>query len=115
MATRHREREIDYRVVDGILERTVTFPDGRSYVHRCTRKVYEEVAHGIEERAASGVTLDPLARELNLPFTQGSVALEFMKERGCVVTRLRRNYPSSNAMFEDAMIEFLYLADHPAP
>ena len=114
MATRHRNREVEYGVVDGVLERTVTFPDGRSYVHRCTRKVYEEVAHGIEERAETGVTLDPLARELDLPFTQVSVALEFMKDQGCVVTRLRRNYPASKAMFEDAMIEFLYLAERPA-
>ena len=35
-----------------------------------------------------------------------AVALAFMKERGCVVTRYRRNYPASDVLFEDAMIEF---------
>jgi len=113
MRNRSREREVDFDVVDGVLERTVTFPDGRFYVHRCTRKVYEEVAYSIEERATDGVTLDPLARELDLPHSQVNVALEYLKERGCVVTRYRRNYPASVALFEDAMIEFLALAEAP--
>jgi len=113
MATRHRERKVIFDVVDGVLERKVIFPDGRTYTHRCTRAIYEEVAHAIEERATEGVTLDPLAKALDLPFTQVNVALEFMKERGCVVTRTRRNYPASACMFEDAMIEFTYLADLP--
>ena len=113
MRNRSREREVEFDVVDGVLERTVTFPDGRSYVHRCTRKVYEEVAYSIEERAGEGVTLDPLVRALDLPHSQVNVALEFLKERGCVVTRCRRNYPASGAMFEDAMIEFLALTEAP--
>ena len=113
MATRHRERDVNFDVVDGVLERMVIFPDDRSYTHRCTRQVYEEVAHAIEEHARDGVTLDPLARALDLPFSQVNVALEFMKERGCVVTRCRRNYPASNCLYEDAMIEFYYLAEAP--
>jgi len=113
MPTRHRERNVIFDVVDGVLERRVIFPDGRTYTHRCTRDVYEEVAHAIEERGAQGVTLDPLAKALDLPFTQVNVALEFMKERGCVVTRGRRNYPASNCLFEDAMVEFTFLAELP--
>jgi hypothetical protein len=114
MATRHRNRNVIFDVVDGVLERKVVFPDGRSYTHRCTREIFEAVAHAIEEWAASGgVTLDPLAKALDLPSTQINVALEFMKERGCVVTRGRRNYPASNVLFEDAMTEFMYLAEAP--
>jgi len=113
MATRHRERNVIFDVVDGVLERRVIFPDGRTYTHRCTRAVYEEVAYAIEERAGDGVTLDPLAKALDLPFTQVNVAIEFMKERGCVVTRGRRNYPASNFLYEDAMIEFTFLAELP--
>jgi len=113
MATRHRERNVIFDVVDGVLERKVIFPDDRTYTHRCTREVYEEVAHAIEERGAQGVTLDPLAKALDLPFTQVNVALEFMKERGCVVTRGRRNYPASTFLYEDAMIEFTFLAELP--
>jgi len=113
MATRHRQRNVIFDVVDGVLERKVIFPDGRMYTHRCTREVYEEVAYAIEERAGDGVTLDPLAKALDLPFTQVNVALEFMKERGCVVTRGRRNYPASNILYEDAMIEFTFLAELP--
>ena len=113
MATHHRSRNVIFDVVDGVLERKVIFPDGKTYTHRCTRKVYEEVAHAIEERGADGVTLDPLAKALDLPFTQVNVALEFMKERGCVVTRGRRNYPASNFLYEDAMIEFTFLAELP--
>ncbi len=113
MATRHRERNVIFDVVDGVLTRTVIFPDRRTYTHRCTRAIYEEVAHAIDERPKQGVTLDPLAKALDLPLTQVNVALEFMKERGCVVTRARRNYPASNFLYEDAMIEFTYLAELP--
>ncbi|MBI1371812.1 MAG: hypothetical protein GC159_03505 [Phycisphaera sp.] len=113
MATRHRDRNVIFDVVDGVLTRTVAFSDGRSYTHRCTREVFEEVAYAIEQRATEGATLDPLAKALDLPFTQVNVAMEFMKERGCVVTRGRRNYPASIAMYEDAMCEFTFLAEMP--
>ena len=36
-----------------------------------------------------------------------------MKERGCVEVRRRRTYPASDMVYEDAMIEFMYLADAP--
>ena len=40
------------------------------------------------------------------PSTQTAVAMAFMKERGCVVTRYRRNYAAGRCVFEDAMIEY---------
>ena len=116
MATRHRQRNVMFDVVDDHLVRTVAFPDGRSYTHRCTRQVFEDVAHTIAERATSGgqgVTLEPLVRTMDAPHTQVSVALEFVLERGCFSTRLRRHYPASVCLFEDAMCEFLFLAELP--
>ncbi|HEY7009393.1 MAG TPA: hypothetical protein VH395_10650 [Jatrophihabitantaceae bacterium] len=71
--------------------RTVTFPaDGRSYRHRCSIESYQAVAYAVGHTPAEGpegVTLERLARSLDLPFTKANVALEFMKERGVVVTR----------------------------
>jgi len=115
MRRRHRDQDrvINFDVVDGVLVRQVTLPDGRTYTHRCTRQVFEEVAHHVDEQGSEGVTLDPLAEALDAPSTQVNVALEFLKERGCVVTRGRRNYPASSGVFEDAMIEFCYLAEAP--
>jgi len=110
---RDEQRNVRFEVLDGRLVRTVALPDGRSYVHRCTREVFEAVAHAVEQRAADGVTLDPLAQALDAPATQVNVALEFLKERGCLVTRCRRNYPASGVLFEDAMTEFCYLRDLP--
>ena len=110
MATRHRKRDVSFTVLDDHLVRTVGFPDGRTYTHRCTRDTFREVAFGIEERAAAGVTMESLASDLDLPLTQVNVAMEFMKERGCIEVRRRRTYPASGWLYEDAMIEFMHLA-----
>lgn len=110
---RQENREVCFQVRDDILEMLVRFPDQpqRNYTHRCTRDVFREVAFAIEEMAASGSTLDDLVAALDAPFTQVNVALAFMKERGCVETRGRRSYPASGQLYEDAMIEFMYLAE----
>jgi hypothetical protein len=55
--------------------------------------------------------MESLASSENIPFTQANVALEFLKERGVVVTRFRRSYPASSAAFEDAMVEFYALRE----
>ena len=115
MPTRSRSRIVTFDVVDDHLEMKVVFPDtpGRDYVHRCTRDIFREVAFTIEEKAAGGTTLEDLVAAMDAPFTQVNVALAFMKERGCVEVRRRRTYPASDAVYEDAMIEFMYLADAP--
>ena len=53
----------------------------------------------------------PLARSLDAPYTQVNVALGFLKERGCLVTRLRRHYPASTFLFEDAITEYFARAE----
>lgn len=115
MPTRHRNRIVNFDVVDDHLEMKVTFPDqpDAGYVHRCTRDIFREVAFTIEELAAGGTTLEELVAAMDAPFTQVNVALSFMKERGCVEVRRRRSYPASAALYEDAMIEFMYLAEAP--
>lgn len=115
MSTRSRNRIVTFDVVDDHLEMKVVFPDtpGRDYLHRCTRDIFREVAFTIEEKAAGGTTLEDLVAAMDAPFTQVNVALAFMKERGCVEVRRRRTYPASDMVYEDAMIEFCYLADAP--
>ena len=115
MPTRSRNRIVTFDVVEDHLEMKVVFPDSptRDYVHRCTRDIFREVAFTIEEKAAGGTTLEDLVAAMDAPFTQVNVALAFMKERGCVEVRRRRTYPASDMVYEDAMIEFMYLADAP--
>ena len=115
MPSRHRNRLVLFDVADDHLEMQVSFPHApdRNYVHRCTRDVYREVAFTIEEVAAGGTTLEELVAAMDAPFTQVNVALAFMKERGCVEVRRRRTFPASGQLYEDAMIEFMYLAEAP--
>ena len=102
-----RQRNFRFEVERVMLVRTATLKDGRSYVHRCTLETLREVAWWIEEHGADGVTTNELWDALpDLPATQISVALEFLKERGCMATRGRRNYPASSALYEDAMVEY---------
>ena len=113
MPTRHLHRSVLFDVIDDHLVRTVIFSEGHQYTHRCTRDVFCDTAYAIEKHADKGVTLDELVQAMDAPHTQVAVALDFMKEHGCVVTRLRRNYPASNALYEDAMTEFMFLAEAP--
>ncbi|MFQ5732124.1 MAG: hypothetical protein ACE5KM_09220 [Planctomycetaceae bacterium] len=102
-------RAIDktFSVEYGRLVRTVTLADGRSYTHRCELEAYRAVAWFVAEHAAEGVTTNMLWNELaDVSCTQAALALDFLKERGCVVTRLRRNFPASDVLYEDALIEF---------
>ena len=115
MPTRFRQRDVTFRVLDDHLVRAVTFGGGRGYEHRCPHETDQTVADAVDQTPAEGegVALEPLARSLDLPYTQVNVALEFMKERGVVTTRARRNYPASNFAFEDAMIEYHALREQP--
>lgn len=50
-------RNVIFGAGDGAIDRKMTFHNGRTYTHRCTRAIDEEVAHAIERRATEGVTL----------------------------------------------------------
>jgi hypothetical protein len=113
-----RRRPIDERrtfaLERGYLVRTVTKRDGSTYSHRCSLESYKAVAYFVEEHTAEGVTTGMLWEGLpDVACTQASVALEFLKDRGCVTTTGRRSYPASDILYEDAMIEFHTLAARP--
>jgi hypothetical protein len=95
----------------GQLVRTVTTRGGRTYCHRCSLASYQAVAHCIAESAGQGVTTNMLWEAApEIPCTQASVAVAFMKERGCLAVRMRRMFPASNFFYEDALIEWHALA-----
>jgi hypothetical protein len=103
-------RQIRWEVERSRLVRHVELKDGRNYTHRCELATLKEVCWYVEEHATEGITTGELWDALpDLPATQLSVALEFLKERGIVATRGRRNYPASDCLFEDAMTEFYAL------
>ena len=109
-----RQRDVTFCVQDDHLEMHVTFRNqpARNYMHRCSRDIFREVAYAIEDHAAGGTTLEQIVHAVDAPYTQVNVALAFMKERGCVERRHRRTFPASDIVYEDAMIEFMHLADH---
>lgn len=91
----------------GHLIRTVAKPDGSTYSHRCSIASYKAVAHFIEEHAGQGVTTGAIWEAApDVPCTQVSVAVAFMKERGCLTVRHRRMFPASRFFYEDAMMEY---------
>jgi hypothetical protein len=111
MATTTR-RVDEFSVEDGCLVRSVVPRRGRPYVHRCPLPAFEQVAYAVEEAGDDGFTLETLVEVEDLPFTQVAVALAFLKERGIVETRFRRNYAASVAAHLDAMTEYWALAEN---
>ena len=105
------ERDETFEVLDDHLVRKVVPARGKPYEHRCSLKMYKEVAHAAEEFGDAGFTLEEPAAKTKAPWTQISTALAFLKERGCAQTRRRRSYATSTFMFEDAMIEYHALAE----
>ena len=103
-------RDERFEVFHGHLERKVNPARGEPYEHRCALASFERVAHAIDESGDAGFTLESLVKQEGLPFTQVAVALAFLKERGIVETRCRRNYAATNGVHLDAMTEFHALA-----
>ena len=107
---RRTVRIVEFTVERGTLVRRVTRANGRQYVQRASRAVLEDVCHAIERCGDDGATTNGLWDALpQRPCTQISVALDFLKERGCIVTRCRRNFPASNFLVEDVLVEFYAL------
>jgi hypothetical protein len=109
------DRSEHFAVAGDHLVRSVVPARGIPYEHRCPRAAYETIAHAAElfstESGNRGFTLEELAEAAGTPSTQAAVALAFMKERGCVVTRYRRNFAAGGCLFEDAMTEYWALAE----
>jgi hypothetical protein len=108
---RRSQRDVVFEVCRGRLARHVRFIDGRGYTQHCTSDVLGQVACLVEERGQDGITTNELWEALpDLPCTQVSIALAFLKDRGCAEARGRRSYAASTTLYEDAMTEFHYLA-----
>ena|SRR6186997_3132743 len=96
-----------FEMTRGRLVQSVAPRRGQPYVHRCDLDVFKDVAWAIEANGMNGVTTGELWDAMpDHPRTQISVALDFLKERGCVMTEGRRSFPASSTLFEDAMIEW---------
>ena len=110
---RRRARRVaeTFDVIDGALTRTVELDNEHQYVHRCSREVFEAVAHAVNAAPTEGTSTGIIARQERLPFTQVNVALEFMKERGLIDVCHRRCYPATEDIYLDAMVEFCALAE----
>ncbi len=107
-----QERNEIFDVEDGHLIRKVVPRRGQPYKHRCSREAFEQVAFAIDEAGDEAFTLESLVEREDLPFTQAAVALAFLKERGIVATRYRRNYAATDCVHLDAMTEFCALAEN---
>jgi hypothetical protein len=105
-------RQETFEVIDDRLIRKVIPRRGQPYEHRCSRASFEQVAHAVEELGADGFTLHTLVKHEDLPFSQVAVALAFLKERGIIDTRYRRNYAATDSVHVDAMTEFHALAEN---
>jgi hypothetical protein len=111
MPTTH-ERDETFEVADGHLVRKVVPARGRPYEHRCPLGPFEQIAHAADELGDVGFTLESLVEHEGLPHTQVAVALAFLKERGVIDTRYRRNYAATDSVHLDAMTEFHALAEN---
>ncbi len=100
-----------FRLERGDLVRYVEQRNGPPYTHRCSLRSLTEVVRFIEEQGEVGVTSGMIWESLeDVSCTQAAVALDFLKERGCVVKKGRRNFAGSRFLYEDAMCEFHALA-----
>ncbi len=106
-----RKRRQTFEVFDGHLARKVVPRRGQPYEHRCPLASFEQIAHAAEELGEDGFTLETIAEHEGLPWTRAAVALAFLKERGIVETRYRRNHAATASVHLDAMIEYHALAE----
>lgn len=104
-----------FAVVDGFLVRRVIPRRGKPYEHRCPLATFVQITHAAEELGPRGFTLESL-REYecrdgrDVRFTNIAVTLAFLRERGILEVRQRRNFAATEAIHLDAMTEFHALA-----
>jgi len=110
-ATTRRQRSETFAVRDGHLIREVIPRRGEPYEHRCPIDAFDRIAQAIDELGAEGFTLETLFYREDVPWTQVAVALAFLKERGIIDTRNRRNHAATTTgVHLDAMTEYHALA-----
>ena len=100
-----------FAVRDGHLLHRVTPRRGQPYEHRCPLAAFEQIAHAAEELGESGFTIASLlayerAAGRDVAFTNVAVTLAFLRERGILEVRRRRNYAATDGVHVDAMTEY---------
>jgi hypothetical protein len=111
------ERDEAFAVLGGCLVRRVVPLRGQPYEHTCPRDAFAQIAHAAEELGGDGVTIESLVayeRDAgrDVTFTNVAVTLAFLRERGILDVRLRRNYAATDAAHLDAMTEYHALAEN---
>jgi hypothetical protein len=86
---------------------------GDPYRHVCPLAAFEATAHAVAEAGDRGFTLGELWALAEIPCTQVATAVAFLKERGIVLTRGKRNYPAGAGVHLDAMTEYWALLEEP--
>jgi hypothetical protein len=112
-----RKRDETFEVVDDYVVRRVVPVRGKPYEHRCPRASFEQIAHAAEELGEQGFTLESLLEYerdggRDVTFTNVAVTLAFLRERGILEVRYRRNYTATGTVHLDAMTEFHALAEN---
>ena len=98
----------------GALLRRVVPKRGTPYEPACTKQVYDDVAHAIEQLGNASFTMEDIRTkvgggdEANMPpWSQVAVAIAFLKERSCIVpARERKHVAATDFVYEDALIEY---------
>lgn len=112
MKREKRPPRIDsFRVDHDRLIRSVVPRRGKPYEHAGPLDAFREILWAGEDLACGGFTIEEIADHVDLPMTQVAIAIGFLDERGSVEKRHRRNFPTSNLLFEDGMIEFMALKE----
>jgi hypothetical protein len=106
-----------FAVEDNHLIRRVVPRRGEPYVHRCPREAFEQIAHAAEELGDEGFTLESLLEYergagRDVTFTNVAVTLAFLRERGILEVRFRRNYAATPNVHLDALTEYYALAEN---
>ena len=106
-----------FAVQERIMVRDVRPRRGTPYRHTCDLEVFEAVAHAIDDLDGGSFTVDTLRDATGLPFTQISVTLSFLRERGIVVETLRRKSVAASVggVHLDAMTEWHALREKGPP
>jgi len=105
------QRDETFEVLDGHLVRKVSPRRGQPYEHRCPVAALDRIAQAIDELGDEPFTLETIHANEDLPWTQVAVAIAFLKERGIIDTRSRRNYAATTVgVHLDAMTEYFALA-----
>jgi len=109
--TTQRKRSESFEVLDGHLVRKVIPVRGEPYEHRCPIAAFNRVAEAIDELGPEPFTLESIFCREHVPWTQVAVAMAFLKERGIIETRHRKNYAATTTgVHLDAMTEYHALA-----